>query len=63
MKGECERILSKSNSEIYGYINELISVCLLKFRPKKVLPVLIAINEVIGNINEVEIVSMTLVNV
>ena len=58
-----EYLRSKSNSEIHGYINELISVCLLKFRPKEVLPVLIAINKVIGNINEIKIVSMTLVNV
>ena len=58
-------MLSKSNSEIHSYINELhvIFVCWLKFRPKEVLLLLIAINKVIGNIIQIKTVSVTLVNV
>ena len=41
---------------------QLISIRLFEFRAKKVLPMITAINKVIGNIYEVKIIGVTLVN-
>ena len=40
----------------------LISIRLFEFRSKKVLPMITPINKIIGNINKVKIISVTLVN-